>query len=78
MLTTDNNILSITIEARLKIKLQNLFHTDQTGFFEWGIYWRKYWRKWKNVIDIIDDIEKENISGIILTIDYETAFDKID
>ena len=74
LLTTDYKILSSTIAARLKNKLQNLIHTDQTGFLK-GRYIGENVR---NVINIIDYIEKENMSGIILTIDYEKAFDKIE
>ena len=74
LLTTDYKILSSTIASRLKNKLQNIIHTDQTGFLK-GRYIGENVR---NVIDIIDYIEKENMSGIILTIDYEKAFDKIE
>ena len=74
LLTTDYKILSSTIAARLKNKLQNIIHNDQTGFLK-GRYIGENVR---NVINIIDFIEKENMSGIILTIDYEKAFDKIE
>ena len=74
LLTTDYKILSSTIASRLKNKLQNIIHTDQTGFLK-GRYIGENVR---NVIDILDYIEKENMSGIILTIDYEKAFDKIE
>ena len=73
-ITTDFKILSSTIASRLKNKLQNLIHTDQKGFLKW----RYNGENVRNVINIIDYIEKENTPGIILTIDYIKAFDKIE
>ena len=67
--TVDYKLLSSVLATRLKPTLDDLIHEDQTGFIK-GRHMSENIRK---VIEMIEDL-----SGLIMTIDFEKAFDKIE
>ena len=74
LLTVDYKILSSVLATRLKHTLNDLIHEDQTGFIK-GRHMSENIRK---VIEMIEYLEDEDLSGLIMTIDFEKAFDKIE
>ena len=74
LLTVDYKILSSVLAMRLKSNLSDIIHEDQTGF----IKNRQMSENIRKVIEIIDYLELEDLPGLIMTIDFEKAFDKIE
>ena len=71
LLNNDYKIASKAIAERLKATLPTIIHKDQVGYI-----------KGRNIVDnirVVEDImyytNKENISGILMAIDFEKAFD---
>ena len=67
-------MLSPVLATRLKSTLNDIIHEDQTGFIK-GRHMSENIRK---VIEMIEYLEDEDISGLIMTIDFEKPFDKIE
>ena len=65
-------ILSSLLATRIKEHLSNLIHPDQTGFLK-GKFIGKYIRKALEMVHYAEDI-----TGLILTIDFEKAFYKLE
>ena len=65
--------MSKCIEERLKKVLPKIIHENQVGF----IKGRNIIDAIRTILDILSDTVKRNIGGIILTIDYEKAFDSV-
>ena len=61
------------IASRLKLVLTKIISENQCGFVK-GRYIRDNIR---NLLEVIDLAEEENLSCIILSIDFEKAFDTI-
>ena len=66
LLTVDYKILSSVLATRLKPTLNDLIHEDQTGFIK-GRHMSENIRK---VIEMIEYLEDEELSGLIMTIDF--------
>ncbi len=64
---------SASIANRIKTVLDKLINGDQTGFIS-GRYMGENTRQ---VYDIMQYIEKNDIPGLLLLIDFEKAFDSI-
>ena len=74
LLTVDYKILSSVLAMRRKSNLSDIMHEDQTGF----IKKRQMSENIRKVIEIVDYLELEDLPGLIMTIDFEKAFDKIE
>ncbi len=74
LLNTDYKLASKTIACRIKEVLPSIIHSDQTGFLK-GRYIGENVRK---TIDIIEYADIHNTSGMIFSIDFEKAFDKLE
>lgn len=73
LLNTDYKILSTCIANKLKPHLPKLVSEDQTGF----IKGRYIGENIRTILDIIQFLEITNSPGILLTLDFEKAFDSI-
>ena len=74
LLNMDYKILSKTLASRLQTVLQRLIHHDQTGFLP-----QRYMAE--NVLKMIDLMEycrDQKQSAIVLNLDFEKAFDKLE
>jgi hypothetical protein len=58
---------------RLKKVLPNIIHSEQTGFMS-GRY---IGDKIRNILEIIETVEEEDLSCIIISVDFEKAFDSL-
>ena len=72
-LNVDYKIMAKCIASRLKLVLTKIISENQCGFMK-GRYIRDNIR---NLLEVIDLAEEENLSCIILSIDFEKAFDTI-
>ena len=64
---------SAVISNRLKIVLHNLIHEDQKGF----IAGRKIGENIRLIYDVLFETKNQNIPGLLLSIDFEKAFDTV-
>ena len=65
---------SACIANRIKKVLPELIHDDQTGF----VPGRYIGDNLRLLYDIIDYLQKENLPGLLVSIDFEKAFDSVD
>ena len=73
LLNTTYKLASLCIAERLKSVLPKLINEDKTGFIS-GRYIAENVRL---LYDIINYTEKAKIPGMLLLIDFETAFDSV-
>ena len=73
MLNTDYKILTKCLALRLKAVLGNVINFDQTGY----IQNRNIIDNVRLLIDIPEYCIRNNIKGIIFSIDFEKAFDSL-
>ncbi len=71
LLNQDYKLLAKSIAERIKSCLKNIIHNDQTGFLK-GRYIGENIVK---ICDIINYCEEEDIPALLITIDFEKAFD---
>ena len=64
---------SAVISNRLKIVLHNLIHEDQKGF----IAGRFIGENIRLIYDVLFETKNQNIPGLLLSIDFEKAFDTV-
>ena len=74
LLNLDYKILSKLLAERMKTVLPHIIHTDQTGFMQGRLITDNL----KRTLEVIKHCNKNRIEGIILTIDFEKCFDKIE
>ena len=74
LLNVDYKIFSKTIAARLKIVLPDLINEDQTGFMKNRLISENI----RKVLDIINYTNQQKIPAILVSIDFEKAFDRCD
>ena len=74
LLNVDYKILAKLIATRLKGALIHLIHSDQTGFLEKRFIGHNI----ASLIEIIEFCEDNDIAAVLLSIDFEKAFDKLD
>ena len=74
LLNNDYKILAKTIDNRFREVLPNLIAMDQTGF----VKGRKICHNVRKSLDIIDYTVKEKIPALILSIDMEKCFDRLE
>ena len=70
----DYKIIAKIIATRLKDKLLKIIHSDQTGFIK-GRYIGENIVK---TLDLIDYTEENDIPALLVAIDYEKAFDRLE
>jgi hypothetical protein len=73
LLNIDYKLMTKCLAFRLKKVLPNIIHSDQTGFMR-GRYIGDNIR---NILEIIETVEEEDLSCIILSVDFDKAFDSL-
>ena len=73
LLNVDYKIMAKCIATRLKLVLTKIINENQCGF----IKGRYIGDNIRSLLEVIDLAEEENLSCIILSIDFEKAFDTI-
>ena len=74
LLNTDYKLASKVITERLKRVMQSIVHKDQTC----GVVGRSIFSNLQLIRDMLDMIDKTNETGILVTLDQEKAFDRVD
>ena len=74
LLNQDYKILAKLIAERIKLALPYLIDIDQTGF----IKGRFIGQNIINIIDLMNYTEENDIAALLMSIDYEKAFDKLE
>ena len=74
LLNVDYKIASKAIASRLDLIVQSLIHPDQTGFVK-GRYIGENIRL---ISDIMEQTDRDNTPGIMLSLDFRKAFDTLD
>ena len=73
LLNCDYKILSKCIAERLKKVIPTIIHPNQTGF----VKGRNMSDAIRTLLDILDDTVSRHLSGMLMTIDFEKAFDSV-
>ena len=73
LLNVDYKILSKCLAERIKPLLPKLIHYNQTGF----VKDRNITDNLRTILDILEDTKNKNMHGLLMTIDFEKAFDSI-
>lgn len=74
LLNTDYKLASKVITERLKSVIASVVHSDQTC----GVPGRSIFSDLQLVRDLLDMINKTDETGILVTLDQEKAFDRVD
>ena len=74
LLNQDYKILAKLVAERIKLSLPYLIDTDQNGF----IKGRFIGQNITSLVDILQFVEDNDISALLISIDYEKAFDKLE
>ena len=74
LLNVDYKILAKVIATRIKEALIHLINKDQTGFLEKRFIGHNI----ASLIEIIEYCDENDIAAVLLSIDFEKAFDKLD
>ena len=74
LLNTDYKLASKVITERLKSVIATIVHSDQTC----GVPGRSIFSNLQLVRDLLDMINKTDETGILVTLDQEKAFDRVD
>ena len=73
LLNTDYKILAKVVANRLKLCLHQIIHADQTGFMKG----RNIGSNIRTIIDLIEYCDANKITGSIILLDIEKAFDSV-
>ena len=74
LLNTDYKIASKAITERLKLVMTSIVHQDQTC----GVVGRSIFSNLNLIRDVLDMIDKTDETGILVSLDQEKAFDRVD
>ena len=74
LLNVDYKIASKAIAKRLEATLDKLVHPDQTGF----IRGRYIGENIRLINDVMEDTKKQNSTGILISVDFQKAFDSLE
>ena len=73
LLNVDYKILSKCLAERMKTFLPNLIHHSQNGF----IKGRSIHDVLRTISDILEDTVSKKVNGMLMTIDFEKAYDSV-
>lgn len=71
LVNVDTKIMSRVIATRIKNVLPHIIHHNQTGYVED----RYIGETVRSIFDIMDFTVKEKISGLLIFVDFQKAFD---
>ena len=74
LLNVDFKLIEKMMANRIKPMLDKIIHMDQKGF----LAKRRISSNIRCILDIMDKLEKEDDSGIIVSVDYQKAFDRVE
>ncbi len=74
LLNCDYKILANTLTNRLKACLQKLIHSDQTGFMKNRFIGENI----RKILDIVEYTEQEDIPALLISVDFEKCFDRVE
>ena len=74
ILNVDAKIVSKVVAARIKDVLPNIIHSNQTGY----VKDRYIAETVRSLLDIMEFTDIENIPGLLIFIDFLTAFDSVE
>ena len=74
LLNTDYKIVAKTLSQRLKVKLLKIVNTDQTGFLKGRFIGENI----RLILDTMEYAGAENIPALLISIDYEKCFDRLE
>ena len=74
LLNVDCKVAAKVIANRIQSSLPNLVHLDQTGF----IKGRYIGQNIRLIIDIMEHTKSQNIPGILVSLDFQKAFDSLE
>ena len=74
LLNVDYKIASKAIASRIKNVLPALIHSDQSGFMKERFIGQNI----RLINDILDQTKLQNVSGILLQLDFRKAFDTVE
>lgn len=73
LLNVDYKIIARALALRLKPKLANLIHEDQTGFLQN----RNIAHSIRTVLDVVQIANRKQLSAVIISLDWQKAFDRV-
>ena len=73
LLNTDYKILAKVYANRLKQVLNTIIHKNQTGFLKG----RNISENLRNILDVIDYTKLHEVPAVLISIDFEKAFDNV-
>ena len=74
LLNTDYKLITGAIAARIKLRLNKIISTNQTGF----VKGRFIGENISHVLSLMDYCDENNIAGLFVSIDFEKAFDLLE
>ncbi len=74
LLNCDYKIVAKLLALRLKDKLLKLIHSDQTGFLKNRFIGENI----RKILDLIEYTEEEDIPALLISIDFEKCFDRVE
>ena len=74
LLNTDYKILARVVSNRITPYLPKLIHDSQTGFMKN----RNISHDVRKIIDIMQYVQNENIDALLISLDFEKAFDRVE
>ena len=74
LLNADYKIISKCFALRMKRYLENLIHIDQKRFMQGRVIGCNI----RKMLDIIDYVGRTGTEGVIFSLDFEKAFDRIE
>ena len=74
LLNTDYKLIEKVLANRIKPHLYDIIHEDQKGFMQH----RRISSNIRCILDLIDRLDSTDEEGIILSVDYEKCFDRIE
>ena len=74
LLCCDYKVISKVISNRIRKVLDTIIHTDQNGF----VSGRNISNNIRKAYDILDHVSRKNISAVLISVDFEKAFDRVE
>lgn len=74
LLNQDYKLIAKVLAMRMKRHLTKIIHSDQTGFIENRYIGENITR----IMNIMDYVEKQKIAAVVISIDYEIAYDCVE